>query len=48
MNNFKLDNDKITLTYLNGTIEIYSQRKIPTYIIGTIYIDYLGERYFLE
>jgi len=43
----RLEENKITLEFPDGTFQIYEKKQTPSYNIGTIYFDYLGDRYFL-
>lgn len=48
MGNLKLEGDTIMLIYPDGKKEIYKMEKNPNYIVGTIFIDFNHERFFLK
>lgn len=47
MGKFKLEGETITLTYPNGVFQIFKINRNPVYGVGTIYLDFADDRYFL-
>lgn len=45
-NLIRFDEDRITIKYETDTL-VYETQKNPHYVVGTEYIDFEGDRYFL-